>query len=147
MENAVIKLYLFRKIVILGSSIMSMASPIIGQQTRVLVSARHGFPSVEWVLPPIRQLLATPKLKVSLLHHCTNVSNPVIVIIHRLHSSVAGQDYRTLLSIGSLCSTFCYYQELLLKNEASRSGPALLLQILCPKSFMSSARGPHIQIL
>lgn len=57
-------------------------------QNAASLLTRKSNPATDQAISPIRQMLITPKIKVPLLTHCGDFASPVIVVIHRLHSSL-----------------------------------------------------------
>jgi hypothetical protein len=85
--------------------------------------------------------LINPEIKVSLLHHWGYLANPVIVVVHRLHSW-AGLLF--FLSLGSLHKP-SPQREPVLSDKLPGSVLAQFLQVLFPKDVVSSAVWPYLQ--
>lgn len=97
--------------------------------------ARHGFPSIEWVLSYM--IVGQPMISVLLLL-------PTQIFYHAgCCGSLALQLSRTIVFFFLLHQQLTWLllrpSELFLSGEASRSDPAQFLQTLCPKCAESSA--------
>lgn len=76
------KLYLFRKVKIIGSLLVSMVSPATGPW---LVVDTTPLAPIGWVLSPIRHLWLPP-LHMPLLHHCACLAKLVSDVVGRFCS-------------------------------------------------------------